>query len=69
NYKIGVPEYFKAGKPLYNIFNSNEIKYGGSGDHINEKVKVDGEGWNGRPNSITIHLPPLAISVFSLKKK
>ena len=56
-----------AGAKLKELFNSNEKKYGGSGDFISKKVKVEAEAWNGREHSITLDLAPLAVMVFSLK--
>mgnify|MGYP005829252855 FL=1 len=68
NYKVGVPKTLtKAGAKLKELFNSNEKKYGGSGDFISKKVKVEAEAWNGREHSITLDLAPLAVMVFSLK--
>lgn len=68
NYKVGVPEAFtKAGTKVKELFNSNEKKYGGSGDFISKKVKVEATPWNGRGHSITLDLAPLAVMVFSLK--
>jgi len=68
NYKVGVPEAFtKAGSKVKKLFNSNEKKYGGSGDFISKKVKVEATPWNGREHSITLDLAPLAVMVFGLK--
>lgn len=68
NYKVGVPEAFtKAGTKVKELFNSNEKKYGGSGDFISKKVKVEATPWNGHEHSITLDLAPLAVMVFSLK--
>ncbi|MEC7781817.1 MAG: 1,4-alpha-glucan branching protein GlgB [Bacteroidota bacterium] len=68
NYKVGVPEAFtKAGTKVKELFNSNEKKYGGSGDFISKKVKVEATPWNGREHSITLDLAPLAVMVFGLK--
>ncbi|WP_370175433.1 1,4-alpha-glucan branching protein GlgB [Leeuwenhoekiella palythoae] len=68
NYKVGVPEAFtKAGTKVKELFNSNEKKYGGSGDFIRKKVKVEATPWNGREHSITLDLAPLAVMVFGLK--
>lgn len=68
NYKVGVPEAFtKAGSKVKELFNSNEKKYGGSGDFISKKVKVEATPWNGREHSITLDLAPLAVMVFGLK--
>ena len=68
NYRIGIPEnIYKEKSNLYQIFNSNDSKYGGSGDHSIEKVSVQKEPWNGRKNSFTITLAPLSLAVFSTK--
>jgi len=68
NYKVGVPEAFtKANTKVKELFNSNEKKYGGSGDFISKKVKVEATPWNGREHSITLDLAPLAVMVFGLK--
>ena len=65
-YRIGVPpKTFKKGKKATQIFNSNEIIFGGSNDFLMETVKVEEEQWNGRDNSIVIDLPPLSVVVFS----
>ena len=68
NYRIGIPEnIYKEKSNLYQVFNSNDSKYGGSGDHSIEKVSVQKEPWNGRKNSFTITLAPLSLAVFSTK--
>ncbi|WP_167596758.1 1,4-alpha-glucan branching protein GlgB [Leeuwenhoekiella sp. ZYFB001] len=68
NYKVGVPEAFtRANTKVKELFNSNEKKYGGSGDFISKKVKVEATPWNGREHSITLDLAPLAVMVFGLK--
>jgi 1,4-alpha-glucan branching enzyme len=60
DYRIGVP--FKNN--LKEILNSDDIKYGGSGV-VNDKIKVvDDIPFHNRPHSVSITLPPLAISVF-----
>ncbi len=61
NYRIGLP---KKGK-LKQIFNSDEVIYGGSG-LTNKTLKVEKEPWNGREFSVALTLPPLGILVFKL---
>ncbi len=68
NYKIGVPDaIFAKGKKAKQVFNSNELKFGGSGDHIIKEVGIDESAWNGRSNSITLDIPALSVVVFSAK--
>ena len=63
NYRIGVPF---AGK-YKEIFNSDDEKYGGF-DFRNLKVKHSEEvEFDGRKNSISIKVPPLAVSVFKFE--
>ncbi|MCG2813575.1 MAG: 1,4-alpha-glucan branching enzyme, partial [Thermodesulfovibrionales bacterium] len=60
NYRIGVPD---AG--LYKeILNSDSTKYWGSGIGNAEGVLSEDISWNGKPHSISITLPPLAVVVF-----
>ncbi len=60
-YRVGVPF---AGK-YKEIFNSEDIKFGGSGP-ANPRVKASrAEAADGRDNSVTIFLPGLAVLVFA----
>ena len=62
NYRIGLP---KAGH-YSEIFNSDDLKYGGSGVcHANGLFSEDFYFHN-RPYSSTLDIPPLAISIFKL---
>lgn len=64
NYRIGVNE---AGV-YQEVFNSDRSEFFGSG--IENKGDIaTGEGWNFKPHAITVHLPPLAVVVYQLKKK
>lgn len=61
NYVVGVP--FKG--KYKEIFNSDEVAFGGSGVS-NKRVKVSkNEPCEGRENSITITVPPMGVSVFT----
>ncbi len=61
NFKVGVP--FKG--KYKEIFNSDDIAYGGTG-HVNKRVKNSkAVVWDGKDNSITIEVPPLGLSVFT----
>lgn len=60
NYKIGVPFRGKYKE----IFNSDQIKYGGEGN-VNPRLKQSkAEECDGRDDSIRITVPPLGISIF-----
>lgn len=61
-YDVGVPYegYYKE------IFNSDDEKYGGSGVINKKAVRSKKEHCNRCANKITINLPPLATSVFTL---
>lgn len=63
-HKIGVPY---AGK-YKEIFNSDKPEFGGTGV-VNPRLKQSKrDECDGRPNSITIKVPPLGISIFTYQK-
>lgn len=67
NYRIGVPpEPFKKAKKAKQIFNSNALAYGGSGDHVIDSSVVETQSWNGYDHSISLDLPPLSVVVYAL---
>ncbi len=59
NYRVGIS---KRGK-LTEIFNSDDIEYGGSGVS-NKLIKIENIEWNYRAFSAVMTLPPLGILVF-----
>jgi len=60
NYKVGVPEQ----RNYQEIFNSDQLEYGGS-NKVNEgKFKAMDSQWNNCQYSIEIQIPPLAVSIF-----
>jgi 1,4-alpha-glucan branching enzyme len=59
-YRVGVP---KSGF-WREIFNSDAAIYGGSNVGNFPGVQSSGHGHHGRPDSLSIHLPPLGVSVF-----
>ncbi len=63
NYRIGIP---KAGT-LKEIFNSDAIKYNGTGNFKNKIVESNQTEWNGKENSIELNLPPLGMIAFKYK--
>lgn len=59
-YRVGVPlpgRYIRA-------FNSDDAMYGGSGSRQPEAVPSERTAWNGQPQSITVTLPPLSMTVW-----
>ncbi len=64
NYLFGVPQpgFYEE------IFNSDSQHYGGSGIGNLGGVHAGNKPWHGRPYSVSIHLPPLGVNIFQLKK-
>ena len=60
DYRIGLSKEMK----LQEIFNSDAIKYGGSGLINHQIIHTELVPWNGRDFSASISLSPLAISIF-----
>jgi 1,4-alpha-glucan branching enzyme len=60
NYRIGV----NAGGRYEEIFNSDATMFGGSGVGNSGGVNADVVPFHGRPASIAVTLPPLAVVVF-----
>lgn len=60
NFKVGVPF---AGK-YKEIFNSDDLAFGGSGCTNPRQLNSKQVSWDGRKNSLAITVPPLGISVF-----
>jgi len=58
-YRIGLSEKGK----LTEIFNSDQSRYGGSGNTNQNPVAITATPWNGREFSAEITLPPLGITV------
>ena len=59
NFRIGVPEACR----YQEIFNSDDPSYWGSGVRNEGLMNVKGEGWNMKPFSLEIVLPPLSTIV------
>ncbi|MBO2942997.1 1,4-alpha-glucan branching protein GlgB [Paenibacillus sp. F411] len=62
-YRIGVP---KPGQ-YEEIFNSDDVLYGGEGRRNNETLKTDKVPWHNQHQSLEVRVPPLGMLV--LKKK
>ncbi len=63
NYRLGMP---KAGS-YREVINSDSAYYGGSNQGNAEIIQTEDIAWMGRPQSISITLPPLAALVLKLK--
>jgi 1,4-alpha-glucan branching enzyme len=59
-YRLGAP----CGGEWLEVFNSDAACYGGSNSGNCGKVYADDFGAHGRPNAITIFIPPLAVLIF-----
>jgi 1,4-alpha-glucan branching enzyme len=62
-YKVGVPNKSK----LKEIFNSDNVNFGGSGVLNPKQINSKKQPWNGRDYSAELTLPPLGINIFQLK--
>jgi 1,4-alpha-glucan branching enzyme len=63
-YRVGVPEsgFWKE------IFNSDSERYGGGNVGNYPGRKSTGQGHHGRPDSISVDMPPLGVTIFRLEK-
>jgi 1,4-alpha-glucan branching enzyme len=63
DYRIGIPSL-----GIYEeIFNSDAVEYGGSGQLNDHEMKAEKIGYHNQPYSATITVPPLGVTI--LKKK
>src|SRR4051812_8250842 len=60
DYRVGVP----YGGYWRELLNSDATVYWGSGQGNSGGVTADNEGWNGRPYSVSLTLPPLGVLFF-----
>jgi 1,4-alpha-glucan branching enzyme len=65
NYRLGVPR----GGFWKEILNSDAVEYGGSGQQNPETLRASRFSWHGRPCSIEITLPPLAVVFFMNRRR
>ena len=63
-YRLGVPELCWYEE----IFNSDSMYYGGSNVGNGAGVMAEQIPWNGRPYSIRLTLPPLAVTMFKPRR-
>ena len=64
NYRIGVPK-----QGFYQeILNSDAHEYGGSGIGNSGGVHAEDFPWQGRPFSVNVNLPPLAVNLYRLRE-
>lgn len=59
DYRVGVPELISYKE----IFNSDNEKFGGSGQTNEEILSAEDKNWNNQKYNIMLKIPPLAISV------
>ena len=65
NYRVGVNE-----SGIYEqIFNSDDLRYAGSGVGNYQDLLTEEPGWNFKPYALQVVLPPLAVVAFKLKVK
>jgi len=64
NYELGIPGEGK----LVEVFNSDAEKFGGSGVKNSEKIDIIANPRDGKNNSATITIPPLATVIFKIEK-
>lgn len=62
-FKIGVPYLGQ----YYQMFNSDEIKYGGSGQVIDKELISKKESWHNQKYSVQVKVPPMATLILKLK--
>lgn len=62
-YRIGL---LNKGK-LVEIFNSNDVNYGGSGISNSKPLAIKKQSWNNKPYSAEVSVPPLGIVIFKIK--
>ncbi|HLU22448.1 MAG TPA: 1,4-alpha-glucan branching protein GlgB [Bacillaceae bacterium] len=65
NYKVGVP----APGDYIEIFNTDAVLFGGSGQINNGNYRCYSEEWHGLDQHIKIKIPPLAMAIFRQKNK
>ncbi len=65
NYRVGVPLEGQY-KP---VLNSDEKKYGGTGDYSLKTLRSVPSEWNGRPNHVELTIPPLCTVVLKFAGK
>jgi 1,4-alpha-glucan branching enzyme len=65
DYRVGVP----AGGAWLETLNSDAPFYGGSGVGNMGRVEAQDTPWHGRPHSLSLTLPPLAIVVLAPERR
>ncbi len=64
-YQVGVP----CGGRWVELLNSDAAEYGGSGQGNPKSIMASSQGCHGRPYSLTVTMPPLAIVFFKPRKR
>ncbi len=65
NYRIGV----MGDRNYYELINSDDVKYGGSGKINNSELKIENYAFNNQKQSILATIPPLGIVLFKMVKE
>ncbi len=60
-YRVGAP---RAGRYVEG-FNSDDLRYGGSGFETIREARTEPVPWHGHPQSVSLRLPPLAVIVLA----
>jgi 1,4-alpha-glucan branching enzyme len=63
NFRVGVPQ----NGTWKEVFNTDDLKYNGSGVLNMDAIEAEAIGWNGQSHSIVLTLPPLAMLAFALE--
>jgi len=62
HYRVGVPQ-----EGIYMIvMHSNELKYGGTTEHVQQEIQSEAISIHGRKQSISIELPPFTFMLYTL---
>ena len=59
DYKVGI----YGASQWKEIFNSNDLKFGGAGEYRNKSVKADNHSVHGKEHSLSLQVPPLGLIV------
>ncbi len=72
NFTPGVRNHYRVGVPVKGTYklliNSDDTKYGGTGNYEIKTLKAVEAEWNGRAYHVELTLPPLATVVLGMKK-
>lgn len=64
-YRVGVPSYGR----YFEVMNSDDIRFGGSGQCNREAISIDKVPYHNQPYSMEVKIPPLGIIIFMKETK